>query len=93
MRECRHGSGKYDKLPHMKFEDTLKELEETVKQMESGKLSLDEMIALFERGRVLASECQKELESIRLKIDKVTSAGTESVKIIENAAGAKDIET
>ena len=85
-------AGKYDTLRAMKFEDNFKSLEDTVRRMESGELSLDEMIASFEKGRKLATECQKELESIRLKIEKVTSSGAQAVKIVENEAGAKDIE-
>ena len=48
--------------------------------MESGKLGIDEMISSFEEGRKLADECQKELESIRLKIEKVTGEGTEKIE-------------
>ena len=35
----------------MKFEDNLAKLEDTVKKMESGELSLDDMISSFEEGR------------------------------------------
>ena len=52
----------------MKFEDNLKQLEELVRKMESGALSLDEMIAAFENGRKLVDTCQKDLESIRLDL-------------------------
>ena len=60
----------------MKFEDNLKRLEELVAKMESGELSLDDMIKAFEEGRKLVTDCQKDLESIRLRIEKVTKAGT-----------------
>jgi len=66
----------------MKFEDNLKRLEALVAKMESGTLDLDAMIASFEEGRTLVTECQKDLESIRLRIEKVTKAGTvEEMKI------------
>ena len=66
----------------MKFEDNLKKLEELVAKMESGGLGLDEMIKAYEEGRALHDECQKELESIKLRIEKVTKAGTvEEMKI------------
>lgn len=66
----------------MKFEDKLKELETLVSGMESGSMKLDEMIAAFERGRRLSTELQKDLASIRLKIEKVTKSGTtEELKI------------
>ena len=59
----------------MKFEDNLKNLETLVGQMESGEMKLDEMITAFEEGRKLVTECQQDLESIRLRIEKVTAEG------------------
>ena len=59
----------------MKFEDNLKQLETLVGRMESGEMKLDEMITAFEEGRRLVAECQKDLDSIRQRIEKVTSAG------------------
>ncbi len=75
----------------MKFEDNLKKLEDLVRRMESGELKLDEMIAAFEEGRTLVKTCRDDLESIRLKIEKVTANGTENVPIVKNAAGENDI--
>ncbi len=65
----------------MKFEDNLKRLEELVRKMESGGLSLDEMIAAFEDGRKLVETCRSDLESIRLRIEKVTSNGAVPVAV------------
>ena len=42
--------------------------------MESGEMKLDEMIRAFEEGKKRVAECQKELEGIRQRIEKVTSA-------------------
>lgn len=66
----------------MKFEDNLKKLEELVSKMESGGLDLDTMIKSFEEGRKLVDVCQKDLESIKLRIEKVTKSGSvEEMKI------------
>ena len=54
----------------MNFEDNLKKLEQLVAKMESGDMKLDDMIKAFEEGR-----CQKDLESIRQRIEKVTKSG------------------
>jgi len=59
----------------MTFEENLKTLEALVAKMESGGLNLDEMIKSFEEGRKLADVCAKDLESIRLRIEKVTKTG------------------
>ena len=60
----------------MNFEDNLKKLEQLVARMESGDMKLDEMIVAFEEGRKLVETCQKELEAIIQRIDKVTKGGT-----------------
>ncbi len=59
----------------MKFEDNLKRLEELVSRMESGEMNLDDMIKSFEEGRALVATCQKELESVRTRIEKVAKSG------------------
>ena len=60
----------------MNFEDNLKKLEQLVAKMESGDMKLDDMIKAFEEGRKLVDTCQKDLESIRQRIEKVTKGGT-----------------
>lgn len=76
----------------MKFEDNLARLEVLVRKMESGEANLDELIAAFEEGRQLAETCRRDLESIKLRIEKVTAAGVEPVKIVANESGEPDIE-
>lgn len=56
------------------FEDALKQLERLVAEMEAGELPLEAMMRHFEQGRRLATYCSAELESIRQRIEKVTSA-------------------
>ena len=59
----------------MKFEDNLKKLEAIVEGMESGQMNLDAMIKAFEDGRKLVTQCRKDLESVQLRIEKVTKGG------------------
>lgn len=59
----------------MKFEDNLRQLETLVAKMESGEMGLDDMIKSFEEGRKLVDACQKDLASIRQRIEKVTKSG------------------
>lgn len=49
----------------MKFEELLKELEEIVKELESGELSLDDSIKKYQRGIELSAECKKMLEDAK----------------------------
>ncbi len=52
----------------MKFEEALKELEITVKKLESGDTTLEEAMELFEKGVGLTKECRKLLENAELKV-------------------------
>lgn len=62
----------------MKFEEAMKELEETVKKLESGDTTLDESMELFEKGIALSRTCQKILGDAQLKITKlINSSGEE----------------
>ena len=70
-----------------KFEEALARLEKIVSEMESGDLQLDDMLKKFEEGRKLVQLCSAELESIRQRIEKVTSAEppkVEPLDILEN---------
>ncbi len=51
------------------FESNLKELEEVVKALESGDVSLDEMLSLFEKGIKLTKSCTSLLENAEQKIN------------------------
>ncbi len=50
------------------FEKNLAELEQVVKALESNDVSLDEMIALFEKGVGLTRECTDALNAAEQKI-------------------------
>lgn len=50
------------------FEQSMAELEETVKKMESQDVSLDEALALFEKGIKLSKSCQKILDEAEKKV-------------------------
>lgn len=50
------------------FEKNLAELEQVVKALESSDISLDDMIALFEKGVGLTRECTDALNAAEQKI-------------------------
>ncbi|UCC64244.1 MAG: exodeoxyribonuclease VII small subunit [Anaerolineae bacterium] len=52
----------------LSFEAAFQELEETVRRLEAGGLSLEEALALYERGQELAALCGTLLEEAELKI-------------------------
>jgi exodeoxyribonuclease VII small subunit len=53
------------------FEVAFRELEETVRCLEDGELTLDEAIALFERGQALARLCDEKLEKAELRVNQL----------------------
>jgi exodeoxyribonuclease VII small subunit len=57
-----------EQLTQMGFEQALAELEAVVAQLEDTELSLEEAIALFERGQALLAHCQGQLDAAELKV-------------------------
>ena len=53
----------------LRFEGALEELETVVKQLEEGKLGLDEALAAYERGMTLIRFCNETLQSAEQKIE------------------------
>lgn len=54
------------------LEQSLKDLEHIVEQLEKGDLPLDESLALFEKGIKLTKGCQKTLSEAEQKIQTIT---------------------
>ena len=54
--------------PEMSYEESREELNNVVRQLESGGLSLKDSLALWERGEELARVCEQWLEGARAKL-------------------------
>ena len=54
------------------FEKSLNELSEIVERLDSGECTLDESIALFEKGMQISKECSQTLQDARQKIIMLT---------------------
>jgi len=52
----------------MSFEQSLKRLEEIVRQMEQGNVSLEDSLKLFEEGTALAASCSASLDEAELRV-------------------------
>lgn len=61
------------------FEASLARLETLVEQMESGDLSLDDNLKLFEEGIKLTRECQQALASAEQKVNALLEKNGELV--------------
>jgi exodeoxyribonuclease VII small subunit len=61
-------------LERLNFEDAFAELENIVQRLEEGDLTLEDAMALFERGMALTSHCNSRLDSAELRVQQLVSA-------------------
>lgn len=55
----------------LKYEEALAALEDVVRRMEAGDGTLEELIALYERGMGLVRQCNLQLDAYETKIAKL----------------------
>ena len=53
----------------LSYEAAREELVETVRRLEAGGITLEDSLALWERGEHLANICQQWLEGVRQRLD------------------------
>jgi exodeoxyribonuclease VII small subunit len=63
------------------YEQAFQELEAVVRQLESGEQPLEEALALFERGQLLAARCSELLEGAELKLKTLVEDGSGGVDL------------
>ncbi|GAB3948583.1 hypothetical protein GCM10029976_080060 [Kribbella albertanoniae] len=60
--------------PEISYEQAREELVEVVRKLEAGGTTLEESLALWERGETLATTCQSWLEGARERLTKAQEA-------------------
>ena len=55
------------------YEEAREELIEVVRRLETGGCTLEESLALWERGEALATRCQEWLDGARARLDAVVA--------------------
>ena len=63
------------KSESLSYEAAREELIETVRRLEAGGTTLEESLALWERGEALAKRCQEWLDGARRRLDEATDDG------------------
>ncbi len=66
----------------MDYEKKLNELEELVKKLENGNVTLEESVSLFESGVALTKDCILALKEYK---GRITSASGEMDKLLKDA--------
>ncbi|KIX17632.1 MULTISPECIES: exodeoxyribonuclease VII small subunit [Paracoccus] len=56
----------------LSFEEAMRELEATVGKLETGEATLEESIALYERGAALRAHCEARLREAEERVEKIT---------------------
>lgn len=78
----------HDEPPLSAFENSVAELESLVETLETGEIGLEEALSRFERGVVLARQCQAMLKRAELRIDQLLGEdGQERVAPFEPVPG------
>ena len=66
------------------FEEAFTRLEQTIRALETGRLSLDEAAHLFEEGMSLARRCNELLSAAELKVTRLRTAFAEQMEFISD---------
>jgi len=64
-----------NEIENLTFEQSFAELEETVRKLEAGGLTLEKSLTLFERGQALAAHCNAQLDQSELKVRQLSPEG------------------
>ena len=68
-------------IDEMTFEEALRELEVTIKKIDTGHENLDSAINAFERGTLLKLHCEKKLQEAKIKIEKIVHSQDGSIAV------------
>jgi exodeoxyribonuclease VII small subunit len=66
-----------EEMAELTFEQAFGQLEEVVRQLESGELSLEQSLALFGKGMRLAKLCEGKLDQAQQKVSQLAGIGGE----------------
>ncbi len=64
----------------LSYEQAMAEMEQIIQKMENEQLTLDEALALFERGQALAKRCANLLTQAELKVRQLTGQEIDSLQ-------------
>jgi len=59
------------KIQELSFEEAMSKLDDIVTALSAGKLSLDEMVRLYEQGDLLSKRCLQLLDAYEARIETV----------------------
>lgn len=77
---------KKENIKDLSFEEALEKLENIVRELESGRIKLDDAVESYEKAMALKKLCQDKLKAATLKVEKIEIAkdGTLSTTPLDN---------
>ena len=70
-------------IKDLSFEEALMQLENLVRELESGHIKLDDAVAAYERAVNLKKLCEAKLKAAQLKIEKIEISPEGEIKLSE----------
>lgn len=70
-------------IKDLSFEEALLQLENLVRELESGRIKLDDAVAAYERAVNLKKLCEAKLKAAQLKIEKIEISPEGEMKLTE----------
>jgi exodeoxyribonuclease VII small subunit len=67
-------------IESMSFEQAMSELEQIVRSLESGEITLEHSIVNYTRGNALRLHCQKILDSAKLQVERIIKLENGDIK-------------
>ncbi len=67
---------KHEEFENLSFEEALQKLENIVKDLEGGRIKLDDAVEAYERAVALKRICEDKLQKAQLKIEKIETSPT-----------------
>lgn len=72
-----------EEIMNLSFEDALGHLDMLVRELEAGKIKLDDAVSAYEQASELKKLCESKLQDAQLKIEKITSLSGEDFVVEE----------
>ncbi len=72
-----------EEIEKLSFEEAISQLENIVRELESGRIKLDDAVSAYEKAVKLKQLCESKLKAAQLKIEKLEITPDDKVKSSE----------
>ncbi len=69
-----------DSIKDLSFEEAITQLETIVRELESGRIKLDDAVNAYEKAIALKQLCENKLKAAQLKIEKIEIMPNDEIK-------------